>query len=151
MRGGVFVLSMNTDSRKPATSRLETHRSDNSRWPIAFHRTPSVVRGTDIAELLKCIDESLRRREPHVIVWELDDEVDISAAHRKTLADGLNAREGEFVRYCRAFAIIARTAHARGVHTALRWLTPAVCPEHMFDNQRDAEHWAMGRLGGGAG
>jgi hypothetical protein len=139
---------MNTDSRKPATSRIETHQSDNSRWPISFHRTPAVVHGTDIVEMLKRIDDSLKRRESHAIVWELDDEVEISAAHRKSLADGLNARESELVRYCRAFAIVARTAHARGVHTALRWLTPSVCPERTFDNPRDAENWAMGRVGG---
>lgn len=122
---------------------------DRPQWPLALHRTPAVVRETHIVQLLKRIDESLDRREAHAMVWELDDEIDMSAAHRKSLADGLNSREGELGRYCRAIAVIARTAHARGVHTALRWLAPAACPERVFDNGRDAELWARSRIGGG--
>lgn len=138
----------NRDSSSGATGAAEprTHRVDNSRWPISYHRSAALVRDTDITEMLARIDDAIRRREAHVMVLELDDAIEVSAASRRSLAEQLRAREDSLARYCRGIAVVARTPGARGVHTALRWLAPSPCPERAFESAPEAERWLSSLL-----
>jgi hypothetical protein len=105
-----------------------------------------VVGETDVAALLVAFDERLRRQERFAVVIELDDALAMAAAVRRKLAVALEERSASTQQHCAAIAIVARTPAALGVHTAIRWLTDAPCPERVFAAGIDAEAWARGRL-----
>ena len=124
-----------------------SYRVDNgSRWPLSVHRAPAAMREADVNAMILAIDDLLRRREPHAIVLELDDAIDLPAVLRRKLAEQLTTRHDALVRYCRALSVIARTPNARGVLTALRWLVPAPSAERTFTNHLEAEQWALAQL-----
>jgi hypothetical protein len=80
------------------------------------------------------------------VLCEIDDDANVSAATRRTLARELAGRSDAIAKSVRAFAVIARTPASQGLHTALRWLTPAPCPERRFESTIDAEEWARTQL-----
>src|SRR5688500_18558262 len=141
-------MAADADPRRSSNPSLlrPSYQVDNSRWPLSIHRSPAVIQPLHIAEMFRQIDESFRRNETHALILDFDDEIEVSAANRRTLANELRARNVSFARYCRAIAVLARTSHARGVHTALRWLAPATCPERAFESQAEAEEWAKRQL-----
>lgn len=114
-------------------------------------RLPASVGETDVASFLVALDARLERKERFALVIELDDALAMSAAVRRKLAVALEERNAASKVHCAAIAIVARTPAALGVHTAIRWLTDAPCPERVFSVGVDAEAWARGRLAGEGG
>lgn len=114
-------------------------------------RLPRDVTETHVTNLLAGLDGLLLMQQPFAVVLELDDELVMSAALRRTLARSLADRRTGIRARCAAMAIVARTPTALGVHTALRWLAEASCPERVFGSAVDAETWARGLCGAGGG
>lgn len=113
---------------------------------VARHRIPAKMSESQIDALTSALDALLVRNEPFAVVVEIDDEVGLTAPLRRKLAMGLEHRADGLRAHCVALAFIARTPTATGAHTAIRWLTPAVCPERVFIASLDAENWARTKL-----
>jgi hypothetical protein len=140
-----------TPASESQAPRLETgYRVDNSRWPITVHKTPKVMGEPEVNTMIAALDEAVRRREAFAMVLDLDDELELAPTLRRKLGQLLEARNTPLGRYCKGIAVVARTPHARGVHTALRWLVAAACPERSFASAREAEPWALAAATGAA-
>lgn len=117
---------------------------------FARHRVPASVTESHVDGLLAALDRLLDRDAPFAIVVELDDAIGITAPLRRKLAVALDARSASMRKHCAALAFVAKTPGALGVHTALRWLTPAACSERVFMSSLEADEWAKARLAAGA-
>ncbi len=140
-----------TPASESQAPRAETgYRVDNARWPVSVHKTPKAMGEADVSTMIAALDEAVRRREAFALVLDLDDELELAPTLRRKLGQLLEARNAPLARYCKGIAVVARTPHARGVHTALRWLVAAPCPERSFPSSREAEPWALAAAAGTA-
>lgn len=67
----------------------------------------------------------------------------MSAAHRKRVAEWLTLHREELRRYHVALAFVSGSALIRGVLTAIYWLHPPPYPYKMFGALDEAKAWAL--------
>jgi hypothetical protein len=100
----------------------------------------------EITSIIASLDKLLAQSGPHLVICEIDDEANATAAARRSFARALADRAEAIGKSVRAFAVVARTPAAQGLHTALRWMTPSPCPERRFVSSVEAEDWARSQL-----
>ncbi len=120
----------------------------NSDSALDHIRLPGEVTEAHVSGLVSAFDARIAANRSFAVVLELDDQIAMSAALRRTFARALVDRRAGLLARCRGIAIVARTPMAVGVHTAIRWLVDASSPERLFASGLDAETWARKQLGG---
>ena len=131
---GLVAQSHRIDSSEPQSGRPPSD--------IARVRLTASFGEREVVLVVTALDKLLAHGGPHLVVCEIDDEINASAGSRRRLARELADRHDAIAKGVRAFAVVARTPTSQGLHTALRWLTPAPCPERRFDSMLEAEDWA---------
>jgi len=119
---------------------------DGTRYPLIVIRVRSRFEVTDIGPVFAEVGEQLARGTGAGLLIDLRD-ADAGwfpATIRRALGDALHQlRRGRSNVVVKATAIVIRGALARGVITAIWWISPPSAPAETFTNVADAEAWLL--------
>jgi len=94
---------------------------------------------------LEAVDENLRRIEAEdgrYVAIVVADSLRTNASHRKAIARELEERRDRIQRRCAGNALVTTSTTARGLLTALRWITDLPVPVEVFPTLEEAHAWA---------
>jgi hypothetical protein len=130
-----------------ALGALEGGVLDLSRWPLVNIAFKPRATEEEIARLFKNIEVVLRARQgPFVAVVDARGTREISARHRKIVADHLAQNTDLYRHRCAGHAFVFEGTALRGALTAIFWMTPPPYPYRIFPDVPTAERWALDQL-----
>lgn len=141
-------LAPQADSRPPAHWKPGAHP-----WIYEIGRGlyaqwyPRTVDGDELRAFVQEVEQLvLSHRTPYAWVMFVDGLLGVNAAQRKVIADHVARMRSHDRRYCAGGGIVASTPFARGLVTAVFWLSPLVYPHEVFRYIDRAEAYARDRL-----
>jgi hypothetical protein len=117
-------------------------QQDDSAWPLVIDTSSGAATDDDIERYVAAHDRYLARRELYAAVLDARGADQMSAAHRRRVAQWLTEHREELRRYHVALAFVSSSALIRGVLTAIYWLHPPPYPYKMFASLDEAKTWA---------
>lgn len=116
-------------------------------WPALVVIPPPVLSKEYVAGLAAISEELFQMQTRFGVVFDLTEMVEMpNAVLRRMLADFKTAHRDNFRRYVVADASVIAQPIARGVRTAISWLSNPVQPEQFFPTRQQALAWVYDRL-----
>jgi hypothetical protein len=120
---------------------------DVSHAPIYQHNFPEDAPYEEVMAFIDAWEKTATARpEPYGVVVDLTHVLRAPPAVRRAFADQ-DKRMAEFDRkFCAASALVVPNVFARGVVTAIFWLSPPVYPYKFFATVADGQQWVKQQL-----
>jgi hypothetical protein len=120
---------------------------DHSRAPLLVQRYPRDTGDQELIAFTGAV-EAYMAAHPAPFAWVCDASNLVHAtARQRQLMGEFEKRTAEHDRkYCLGTALVVASPVARGIITAVYWLSPPVYPYRTFARWDDAEKWARERL-----
>ncbi len=107
--------------------------------------TPPSTRMTEdeIEQVLAELEDELRSGAPYVLIFDLSHASLPSATQRQKLAAHIRNNEPSIRRWVRGLGVILTSPLARGVVTAIFWVSPPPVAHRFFTTRAEATPWAQ--------
>lgn len=129
-------------------------------YPIPKHKWISVIEAPLYSQVLpsQCNDEELGEMlaeveritkaigSPLGWVTDVSNILQASPRQRKMYAESDERLQPFDRKWCAGTAVICSGSFARGIVTAVHWITPPVYPFKIFGSRREGERWARQQL-----
>ena len=121
--------------------------TDDSRWPLVVDVMPTRVNREDLEAWGNHNVQRLRRRDqPHVLILDARQTSLLDPLLRKFIADWIREHSVALKAVRVATAMVTGSSVARGMLTAIDWLTPPQHARKVFSTMVEAETWAREML-----
>ncbi|MCA9599712.1 MAG: hypothetical protein KC776_40665 [Myxococcales bacterium] len=108
---------------------------------------PTTVHDEELLTFVAAVEHMIGSRfEPYAWIIAVDGLLHTNAAQRKHIADHVTRMQAHDARYCAGGGIVAATAFARGLVTAVFWLSPLPYPYRILGSIAEAESYAIDQL-----
>jgi hypothetical protein len=97
----------------------------------------------EIEQLLGELEGQLRSGAPYVLLFDLSRASLPSATQRQKLAGHIRKNESSIRRWVRGLGVILTSPLARGVVTAIFWVSPPPVAHRFFATRAEATPWAQ--------
>lgn len=115
-------------------------RIDESRFPLILISWSGQVSDAELASFFRAMDALADRaasaRQHYAVVS--DGDADFGPVQRKLIADWVAAMPAERARWDLGNFVVVASAWARGILTAVRWLTPKLTKVFVFSTRAEA-------------
>jgi hypothetical protein len=120
---------------------------DHSRAPLLVQRYPRDTSDEELSAFTAAVEAFMAdHQEPFAWVVDASALVHATARQRQLMSEFEKRTAEHDRRFCLGTALVVDSPIARGIITAVYWLTPPVYPYRTFAKWDDAEKWARERL-----
>jgi hypothetical protein len=109
---------------------------------VVWVTPPSAIGPGVIEEVLAELEAQLRRGVQYVLVFDLSHAAVPNALQRQQLAAHVRDNEQDIRRSVRSVGVVLTSPIARGIVTAIFWVSPPPMPYRFFTTRAEAASWA---------
>jgi hypothetical protein len=115
---------------------------DTSRFPLVWVEVPKEITDSEIGEVLSDLRRLLDGSLPYALVFDLSGSGAINASQRKALGDHMDENREAITKRVKGLGIVANSVVARGIVTAVFWVSPPPVAHKVFASCAEAVAWA---------
>jgi hypothetical protein len=110
---------------------------------VVWVTPPSTLGDSDIEQMLAELETQVRSGARYVLIFDLSHAGIPNALQRQKLAAHVRDNDQHIGRAVRSIGVVLTSPLARGMVTAIFWLSPPPVPYQFFTTRAGAAHWAQ--------
>lgn len=131
---------------RTVTMQRDAIDTDETRWPVVVHTTVGTPTDAQVDAFIARADAILRRRTPHVVVFDNSNAGKASAYMRQRSMDWLRENGPLMTQHCAGVALVFRSAALRFVMSTVMLVTSHAAPYEVCATLPEALGWAERQL-----